>query len=372
MNSEKRLPSAISYLREELQYLRQRPLSKQKKAKTHRFSKPVASFSKPDRLKSGMGTEITLIFRSRACSWAGSASGGCTMCGYWNDRAEGDITSDHYWLQFISTIEKFKSLLEDHNEKIVFKMFTSGSFCDPKELDEKLQLKILQKLADFESIKEIVLESRPEYLTSDLLTKYRQIIQEKYLEIGIGIESSSDYIRANIINKGFNWRQIVQAVERVHAHNFGVKAYLLFKPPFLSEYTALMDLFQSIRDCVQLGVDTISINPTNIQQNTVCSVLASQNQFRSPWFYSLFWIIKHAISQEELKHIRLLCDPSAAGKERGIHNFYSHHPSNSEAIDILQKFVKHQDLSIIPELINDKESLVNYNRYRTEILYKWS
>ncbi|MHA1900402.1 MAG: hypothetical protein ACTSW5_05875, partial [Promethearchaeota archaeon] len=91
---------------EELVYLRQRPLKKRKYESQNRLDKPVAIFSKEERLKNGMGTEITLIFRSSACSWAKSKSGGCTMCGYWNDRAPETITGENYWNQFQASLLK--------------------------------------------------------------------------------------------------------------------------------------------------------------------------------------------------------------------------------------------------------------------------
>lgn len=359
-------PKIIPLLWDELDYLRKRPLSKQKEEKMHQINRPVAMFSKPERLRNEMGTEITLIFRSSACRWAGSKSGGCTMCGYWNDRADSDITGENYWNQFSTAIDKYSDILVDSNQKIVFKMFTSGSFCDPQEVAKDTQLKILNTLASYPSIKEIVIESRPEYLQDDLLAEYASILSHQYLEVGVGLETSSDYIRTNVINKGFSWSAFKQAVNRLHTHHFGVKAYLIFKPPFIPEYAAIVDIFNSIRECIHLQVDTISINPTNIQQNTICDVLQSQNQFRSPWLFSLLWVIKNAVVQAELSHTRIICDPSAAGKDRGVHNFTPYHPSNEECLNILQNFVHSQDLSRIPNEIFTEW----LQEYRSELFFR--
>jgi archaeosine synthase beta-subunit len=356
----------ISHLYDELQYLRSRPLSKQKSAKMHRLDAPVASFSKPDRLHSGMGTEITLIFRSSACSWAGSPSGGCTMCGYWNDRASGDISPENYWHQFEVATAKYSDILTNTSEKVVFKLFTSGSFCDPREVAPEIQARILSAIASFPAVQEVVIESRPEYITDEVLDHYRSLVGDIYLEFGIGLETSSDYIRKNIINKGFTWNQFLAAVKRIHQRGFGAKAYLLFKPPFIPEYAAMLDMHQSIRDCIRAGVDTISINPTNIQQNTICGVLYGQGQFRSPGIYSLLWLIRHSVTQEELKGTQIICDPSAAGKERGVHNFTPYHLSNGEGLSILQKFVQTQDLESIPP-----EATGIYERlYQSELIYR--
>ncbi|MHA1584075.1 MAG: archaeosine biosynthesis radical SAM protein RaSEA, partial [Promethearchaeota archaeon] len=316
-------PSFVSVLWPEMQYLRHQPLKK-RKIQNPRLDKPVAVFTKEERLKSGMGQEITLIFRSSACAWARSKSGGCTMCGYWNDRAPEGITGEDYWKQFQVALKKFPELIKNPESKIVFKMFTSGSFCDVKEVPEDIQLRIIKELANIPTIKEIVIESRPEYVTDNILQKYRNLLSDQYLEIGVGLETADNFIRTNIINKGFNWKAFDLAFQRLHSFGFGMKAYILFKPPFVSEYASIRDTYNSIRKCVELGVDTISINPTNIQMHTICNELDKRKAFRSPWLYSLLWLLKHAITNEEIKKTRVICDPSASGKERGVHNCHEH------------------------------------------------
>lgn len=334
---------------EELVYLRNRPLKKRKYDTQTKLDRPVAVFSKPERLKNGMGTEITLIFRSSACSWAKSKSGGCTMCGYWNDRAPESITGENYWNQFQVSLSKNESLLKDPSSKIVFKMFTSGSFCDTKEIPIEIQLKILKTLGEFSTIKEIVIESRPEYITKQILEQYKPLLGDKYFEIGVGLESSSDFIRMNLINKGFNFNSFLTATNLLHSFNFGIKAYLLFKPPFINEYGAIYDTFQTVRICVENNVDTISINPANIQMHTLSSELEKARQYRSPWLFSLLWLLKHSITNDELKHTRVICDPSAAGKDRGVHNCHPFDSSNDFCLEILHKFVETQNIDVIPE-----------------------
>ena len=56
-------PNFHQDLWEELAYLRHRPLKKRKYQQQTKLDRPVAVFSKPERLKSGMGTEITVIFQ---------------------------------------------------------------------------------------------------------------------------------------------------------------------------------------------------------------------------------------------------------------------------------------------------------------------
>ncbi len=334
---------------DQLTYLRRRPRKKRNSSRRENFNQPVAVFSKPDRLKSGLGTEITLIMRSKACSWAHSQSGGCSMCGYWNDRADLEIQEENYWNQFSKSIERNQKLLENPEKKIVFKIFTSGSFCDSNEISVDIQTRILRKLCSFPTIKEIVIESRPEYITSTILDTYHEICKSVYLEFGIGLESGSDYLRTNLINKGFPRDLFEKKVSLLHTYGFGVKAYVLFKPPFLNEYSALFDLRNTISYCKKVGVDTISVNPTNIQTHTICEELWKEHGFRSPWLFSLLSGIKSNFSPEDLSVVRVICDPSAKGKERGVHNCNGEKEENMEYLHILEKFVELQNPSVIPD-----------------------
>ncbi len=354
-------PGFSQDLWEELAYLRHRPLKKTKYRQQTKLDRPVAVFSKPERLKSGMGTEITVIFRSSACSWARSKSGGCTMCGYWNDRAPESITGEDYWLQFQVAVDRNQALLADPASKIVFKIFTSGSFCDPREIPEEIQHRIITALSTYPTIHEIVIESRPEYITPKRMQKYQEILQGhgKYLEIGVGLETVDNFIRTNIINKGFDRKAFLKALDILHQVHFGMKAYLLFKPPFLTEYSSLIDTYQSVRFCVEHGVDTISINPTNIQNNTLCDELQKVRAFRPPWLYSVLWLLKSSITNEELKQTRVICDPSAAGKERGVHNCTERDASNTRCLAILHEFTQTQDIHVIP-LFKDELCLESY------------
>ncbi len=361
----------------ELRYFRDLPIKKKSK-RAQDLNRPVAVYTKPDRLMHGIGTELNIIFKSKACSWARSKSGGCTMCGYWNDRAPDNLTEDNLWNQFEYALKDKSEILADPSENIIFKMFSSGSFCDPNEFSKELQLKILSKLCEYESIKEIVIESRPEYLKDDLLGSYQSILSPcstnhnnsdkplPYLEIGIGLETSNDFIRKNFINKGFTWESFQHAVQKVHSFGLGVKAYLLFKPPFIDEYAAMSDMVNSIRDCITIGVDTISINPANIQNNTICAILEHQYKFRPPWFYSLLHLLKTTLTPEDLQKTRIISDPSASGKSRGIHNCTQGDESNFTCKKILEEFVLHQNTNVIPSQFSDD---LCWNEFIYEVLF---
>ena len=66
-----------------------------------------------------------------------------------------------------------------------------------------------------------------------------KILKNKPFELAFGLETSSDRIRKDSINKGFTFRDFVRAAEIARKNGATVKAYLMLKPLFLSERQAL-------------------------------------------------------------------------------------------------------------------------------------
>ncbi len=197
-------------------YMRQMPLKKQKQEQQLRLERFVSISSRPDRLRSGPGTEICLIFRSKGCIWARSDAGGCTMCGYINDKAGDNITDEDLWQQFEAALRMKHEELTTGQTPCIFKIFTSGSFMDPAEFGDELQLRILTKLTEYPAIKEIVVESRPQFITKNRLEQYRKVLTTQYFEVGVGLETANDFLRGTVINKGFTWKDFIRAKDELH------------------------------------------------------------------------------------------------------------------------------------------------------------
>ncbi len=225
----------------------------------------------------------------------------------------------------------------------MLKIFNSGSFFDHDEINNQVREHMYKKISEVSKIKEVVVESRVDYITREKLVIMRNSLQDKHVEIGIGLETADDHIRQHYINKGLTLDAFKKALNTCIENNIGVKAYLLLKPPFLNEQSAIDDCVNSIRTCIDLNVNTISINPLNIQKGSLAEYLWYQKRYRPPWFYSLFKCLKKALDQEDLKKIRVLSDPSGAGSKRGIHNCPKKE-CNENMKTILKKFVLTQNI----------------------------
>ena len=344
---------------------RKKALKHKGKKSIEGLEKPVAFWIKRDRLLNEIGKEFTIILRTRGCDWALGKTGGCSMCGYIQDAYKDTVPPENILSQFNFALESKMHDIEYDNTNYVLKIFNSGSFFDEQEIDKTLRVSLYNIIANIPKIKEVVIESRIEYIDREKLEEIKTHLKDKYIEIGIGLETVNDYIRNNYINKGISFKEFQEVFKLCKEYEVGVKAYILFKPPFLNEIGAIEDCTNSIRTLINMGINSISINPINIQRGSLVEYLWYQKRYRPPWYYSLFTCLKNAVKQEDLENIRILCDPSGAGTKRGIHNCLKK-DCNGKMKNTLENFVLNQD---VRELYNDEFNCSCKLNYKLKITY---
>lgn len=312
-------------------------------------TKPSAAWTAPCRIGSSQGTALSIVLSSIGCAHARSDEGGCTMCSYLLDGASKNPTEEEFFLQFQTAMTK----LENVNAPLSVKVYTSGSFFDPDEIPAGSQSEILQAISADDRIREVVLESRPEFITDAVLSKVREILEDRSVELGVGLESSSDFVRSICINKNFNLDSFRQAVMIGKKHDIGTRAYVLLKPPFMTERSALLDAQKTVSDAISLGITTISLNPVNVQRNTLVEYLWEKGKYRPPWLWSVVDVLRHAHSVSK-GSVNIVCDPVAAGKSRGAHNCGN---CDSSFTDSIRNFSLNQDIRAFDNLHCDCREL---------------
>lgn len=317
-------------------------------------SKVLISWVEDHRLRSDKGKAIVFIVPTVGCSWAHSKSGGCSICGYIYDNPKS--------VDFEAIYDKFKEILKTNiteNVSYSVKLFSSGSILDPREVNPRTLRKMLEVIRQYPQVKEVVLESRPEYVTEKKLNEIAEILSPEKVEIAIGLESANNKILKNSINKGFYWENFEKAAVRTLNMGMNIKAYLIFKPPFVSEYDSMLDVFESARKCIELGIDTISINPVAIHRGTYLNELFEKGRYRTPWL----WSIVHLCRQLKSKypHVRVICDPVSGGNERGAHNCGK---CDKVLLENIKKFTLTQNVDIL----NASVTCICYEEWKSTVL----
>ena len=279
---------------------------------------PVAVWIEKERFHGEVVDCLTVILRTRGCSW-----NRCLMCGYRRD-TDPRVTNEDLKKQLEKALKRGKAK--------ILKIFTSGSFF---ELDKEFRDFVYSTVskAGFEKL---IVESRPEfvYRVEEDLEKI-----EFELEVGIGLETSNDFVREYCINKGFTFEDFKEASRFLKSKGFRVKAYLLLKPPFLSEREAVEDAIRSIEDVKGLA-DIVSLNPTNVQSGTYLETLWKRKLYRPPWLWSVVEVLKSS-------NLEIISDPVGAGSLRGPHNCGK---CDKAVVRAIRDFSLHQDKSVFENL----------------------
>ncbi|HNU40792.1 MAG TPA: archaeosine biosynthesis radical SAM protein RaSEA, partial [Methanothrix sp.] len=252
------------------------------------LGRPVTVWRSQDLLDGRPAQSLTMILRTVGCRW-----NRCTMCGFAGEGAPAgadDLINQFQWAMGRSS-----------PEVSVVKIYTSGSFLDPDEMPVQARDEILRRLQAL-GISRLVIESRPEYITAQSV---EACLSHLPTEFAIGLESSNDLIREKAIRKGFSLQDFVAASEQVHRQGGRIKAYILLKPPLLTEG-------QAMRDAIATGLaahphaDVLSLNLCNVQRNTVVERMWQRGEFRPPWLWSALEVLKSVPGP-------IVCDPVGAG-----------------------------------------------------------
>ena len=280
----------------------------------------AASWYNDDLTYSGVNKTLFLILPTPGCSWALGDAGGCTMCSYVSDCTLEPIESEDILRIFNNHLERFP--LDDEDE-IAVKLFASGSFLNPYELPKDARDEILKTLVNLGNVKEIIVESRPEYVTENVLDEIGEIVGDILFEVSIGLETYNDETRLNKINKGFTCKDFENAVNLIHdisdnkGYNFKAKAYVFVKPIFLSEKEAIDEAIATAEYCESVGVDRLSFCPATIHGGTLIERLWRQGAYQPPWIWSAVEIIN---TVRKTVNIPSLLDTSGFGSRRGPYN----------------------------------------------------
>ena len=239
---------------------------------------------------------IMIVLRSNGCQHY-KKNGGCSMCAHLNGSPLFEkITHQNYVEQWNSVLDG--SFIENGkqdfnlNDYPVVCVYNLGSLLNTEEIQEKTIRYIFSTLNKYKGVKKVIIESRAEYVTDDIL----KAIKEEYdgvVEVGIGVESTNYEIRQLCHHKALEDTKILKdAVNTLHKYNMKALAYVNFKPIFLTESEAIKDATKTSIDCFnELGFDAVSIEPTSLQENSLANHLYNLGLYRVPWLWSLVDII---------------------------------------------------------------------------------
>lgn len=285
-------------------------------------------WSEEDVLDNRPCRAFVVILKTRGCTWA--LAGGCTMCGYANDSAWTKVSEEQLVAQFEKAWRRYSG------EELV-KIYTSGSFLDRFEVMPGAQKAILTTIG--KGPKKVAFESLPGFCTDENFAQLEGLCTK--LEVGIGVESANLRVLRDSVNKGHSFEAFPAAAAACKRHGVSVKSYLMCKPPFLKESDALADSTRTIIAAAP-HADMVSLNPTNVQGNTLVDALFKRGSYRPPWLWTIVQALYDGRTEAEAAGFKgmLKSDVIASGQDRGAHNCKS---CDETVVGYLKKYKATQD-----------------------------
>jgi archaeosine synthase beta-subunit len=248
---------------------------------------------------------FVLILRTRGCYWADVK--GCSMCGYSKDTLGRSATPAELAEQLASALRRYAG------EPYV-KVYTSGSFLDDREVDPESRRSIVGAFAG--RAERLLFETLPEFVGPATIDPLRAAFGGT-LEVALGLESTDPTVLAKYVHKSAAPADYLAAGDRVRSLGARAKAYLLLKPPYLTEDESIEDVVRSVAVAAP-HFDTLSVNPVHIQNGTVVEWLYHRGRYRPPWLWSVVETLRRGAEVRGAS--RLVSFPTAGGLRRGPHN----------------------------------------------------
>jgi radical SAM enzyme (TIGR01210 family) len=304
---------------------------------SHDPREPTRVWLDEDNTPDGVYDSLTIILNTGGCRWA--RAGGCTMCGYVAESVEGGTVPHE---DLMEQVRKAREHERDNADEPAgqVKIYTSGSFLDEREIPAETRATIAETFADRDRM---VVESLPDFVDREKIADFTD--RDIETDIAVGLETATDRIRHDCVNKYFEFAEFERAASEAADAGAGVKAYLLLKPPFLSESEAIVDMKRSIRRCADVtGCHTVSMNPTNVQRHTMVEELYHDDGYRPPWLWSVVEVLRETADADAI----VVSDPVGHGSDRGPHNC-------GKCDDRVQRAIKDFDLRQDPSVFEQVE-----------------
>jgi archaeosine synthase beta-subunit len=248
---------------------------------------------------------FVLILRTRGCYWADEK--GCSMCGYARDTLGRSATAAELAAQLRHALGRYR-------DEPYVKLYTSGSFLDDREVDPASREAIVGAFSG--RARRLLVESLPEFATPATLGPLKDRFAGT-LEVALGLESTDPLVLARYVHKNAPPSAYLAAADRVRALGLRAKAYLLLKPPYLTEGEAIADVVRSVGEAAP-RFDSLSVNPVHIQGGTVVEWMYRRGRYRPPWLWSVVEALRRGAGRKG--EARLVSFPTAGGLPRGPHN----------------------------------------------------
>jgi radical SAM enzyme (TIGR01210 family) len=248
--------------------------------------KPYGWLVEKERTSSGKIEDTGIIFlTNRECTFH------CLMCDLWKNTTDNSVPVGAIPAQIEYALQQMPS--SKH-----LKLYNSGSFFDSRAIPGEDYKKIASLVSGFETV---IVENHPR-LVDDRVLRFRDMLKTE-LHIAMGLETVNPEILL-ALNKQMTTDDFSNSVSFLSQNGIKSRAFILLRPPFMSEAEGIYWAERSLDFSFSSGVECCTVIPVR-GGNGAMEVLKEQGQFSPPDIRSLEKVLEYGI---DLKAGRVFAD----------------------------------------------------------------
>jgi radical SAM enzyme (TIGR01210 family) len=229
-----------------------------------------------ERTISGSIEDTGIIFlTNRECSFH------CLMCDLWKNTTDEPDSPGTIPRQIRYALEKMPGVRH-------IKLYNSGSFFDTRAIPEEDYEEIAELLKD---LKTVIVECHPRLINERCLRFRNMLVPE--LHVAMGLETVNPDIM-KVMNKHMTLDDFGNSVSFLTKNGIPSRAFILLRPPLLSEAEGIYWAERSIDFAFSTGTECCTIIPVR-SGNGAMDELQKKGYFHTPDIRSLETVLEYGI-----------------------------------------------------------------------------
>jgi radical SAM enzyme (TIGR01210 family) len=238
--------------------------------------RPHAFFVEPERTATGVVEDVATVFlTNRECPFR------CLMCDLWKYTTDERVPEGAIPAQITWALQQLPPTRH-------VKLYNAGNFFDAQAIPPVDRPAIAQLVAGFQTV---VIECHPRLIGASCLEFQASLTGR--LQVAIGLETVHPEVLPRL-NKRMTLPLFERAVHFLREHGISVRAFILLRPPFLTEAEGVEWAKKSLRYAFDLGVECCSVIPTRAG-NGAMEHLQERGLFLPPHLQSLEEVLEFGI-----------------------------------------------------------------------------
>lgn len=248
--------------------------------------RPYAFLVEPEHTHAGRVEQVATIFlTNRECPFR------CLMCDLWRHTTDTPVAVGDIPAQIDFALERLPAARH-------VKLYNSGNFFDRKAIPPEEYAAIARRVEGFETV---IVENHPA-LCGDACLRFRDLLKGN-LEIALGLETVHPAL-LDRLNKRMTLDDFARAAAFLRRHDIAVRAFILLKPPFMSEDEGIEWARRSLDFAFDAGVQCCAVVPTRAG-NGIMELLEQAGHFAPPTLASMETVLEAGLG---LKRGRVFVD----------------------------------------------------------------